>query len=242
MSYEPTPKQALFLWRLISAETEDERQPLKSKTRPRLIAKELRPLVDNGLIELVKRDGRQGEFIALADKAWAWAATAVDVELMKSRSSVGAEALQGLLRRLLPFLERRDVPLAALFSTPNTAEPPQPTDRANGRGEPALTTTNRETASAAEHNGSSRPLPQRIEAACLSLAGGAKQKRVRLSALRKQLSSVQRTELDQALLRMQDEGRLVLYRDDNTAALTADDQDAALLVGNAPRHLVYLEE
>jgi hypothetical protein len=47
--------------------------------------------------------------------------------------------------------------------------------------------------------------------------------------------------LDATLLALQDAGRAVLYRDDNTSGLTAVDHEAALYVGDAPRHLVYLE-
>jgi hypothetical protein len=62
-----------------------------------------------------------------------------------------------------------------------------------------------------------------------------------LTSLRQELADVERTAVDQALLQMQDGGKLVLYREDNTAALTADDHHAALSINGAPRHLVLLE-
>jgi hypothetical protein len=224
MPYSPTPKEALLLWHLITAETEDEREPLLSNARPSFTRKQLSALVDAGFVTLETKPGKRGKYLALSEGAWAWAQGATGVELLKSQSSVGAIALQGLLRRLLPYLRERDVPLAELF--PSTAGDDRRTGETtpDGSAEPATV-----------------PLVSSIERACLALAGGARKTRVRLSALRRELSSIERTKLDHALLALSDEGRLVLYRDDNTAALTADDHRAALMVGGAPRHLVYLE-
>ena len=232
MSYQPTPKQALLLWKLITAEGAEEREPMISKSRPQLTPKERKPLVSHGFVNLEKKPGRRTAlFYVLTDKAWAWAADARDVELLKSRSSVGAEALQGLLRRLLPFLEQHDLALASVFSP----------------GAPAATADDESPAKAGaaaeidQSDDEASSLAAKIEAACLALGGGARKARIRLSALRQRLSSVERNALDAALLELQVQGRLVLYRDDNSAALTNDDHGAALIVGDAPRHLVYLE-
>lgn len=84
-------------------------------------------------------------------------------------------------------------------------------------------------------------LPERIEQACLNLTQGARQTRVTLHDLRARLSDVARGDLDGALLVLQRERKLVLYREDNSAALRPEDHQAALLVGNEPRHLVLLE-
>ncbi len=230
MTYEPSPKQALLIWKMITGASHEEREPLQSKTRPELSAKERKALADNGFVTLEPPGKKQGLRLVLTDKAWAWAEAAGDVDLFKSRSSVGAEALQGLLRRLLPFLRREEIPLSNLF-----AEDSAPAEGREG-ATPAVESTSNENGSS-----DSKSLPARIEAECLSLSGGARQERVRLSALRHRLKSVQRGVLDAALLNLQDQRQLVLYRDDNTAALTEDDRDAALLVGGEPRHLVYLE-
>jgi hypothetical protein len=74
------------------------------------------------------------------------------------------------------------------------------------------------------------------------LAGGRRKERVRLSALRMQLAAIPRDQLDHELVQMQRQGRLVLYRDDHTSALVHEDHEAALIVGDSPRHLVYLED
>ncbi len=84
-------------------------------------------------------------------------------------------------------------------------------------------------------------LAERIEAACLELTQGARQTRVTLHDLRARLGDVARQDLDGALLTLQREKKLVLYREDNSAALRPEDRRAALLVGNEPRHLVLLE-
>ena len=64
---------------------------------------------------------------------------------------------------------------------------------------------------------------------------------MRLAALRDRLGEVPRDRLDSSLLEMQDAGRVVLYRLDNPLELTAADHQAALVIGENPRHLVYLE-
>jgi hypothetical protein len=55
------------------------------------------------------------------------------------------------------------------------------------------------------------------------------------------LKGVARGKVDQSLLALQEARRLVLYREDNSAALSEDDRLAALLINNEPRHLVMLE-
>ncbi len=84
-------------------------------------------------------------------------------------------------------------------------------------------------------------LPERIERACLKLTQGVRQTRVLLRDLRADLSDVAREDLDGALVELQRQKKLVLYREDNSAALRAEDHQAALFVGNEPRHLVLLE-
>ncbi len=84
-------------------------------------------------------------------------------------------------------------------------------------------------------------LLERIEQACLTLTHGARQTRVKLYDLRTSLGDVERDDLDSALLTLQRAKRLVLYREDNSAALRPEDHEAALFVGNEPRHLALLE-
>ena len=302
MSYKPTPKQALLLWRLIAAETEAEREPMISEARPELTPTERAQLVQHGLVDLEQRG--KGRYYILTDKAWATAAETVDVEILKSRSTSGAEALQGVLRQLLAYLKRHDIPLASVFShqprksadealrtvssskaksrtttksrskqvTSQKAEP-RSASKQRSRTTTSTRTKSPSTPKRPRNNSaslkarsrattkqpskqvpSSKPRPQpasreerksnglaaTIERACIELAGGIRKQRVRLTALRQKLN-VERDVLNAALLDLQDQGRLVLYRDDNSSALTKEDHDAALIVGGAPRHLVYLE-
>jgi len=224
MSFEPNQKQALLLWMMITGATPEERRPMMSAARPDLSPRERNALVDHGFLEKIPgktRKGARATFLALTDKAWEWASHAREIEIMSSKFA--SNALQGLLRRLVRFLERSDIALAELFREdqehPTSAVPEAPT--------------------APEPVGES--LHTRVEQACLSLAGGAKKSRVRLSALRRALPAMSRQQLDAALIDLQRERRLVLYREDNTPALTAEDHAAALVVGDSPRHLVYLE-
>jgi hypothetical protein len=212
MSFEPNPTQALALWRMIAGETPQERRPTLGDIKPL----QRRPLLEHGFLEQEAGKSKKGanvQFLVLTDKAWEWASHARDLRF--NRAPTASHILQGLLRRLVPFLERRDIALAELFGD-DEATPTAPSPI----GESVRT---------------------RIEQACLSLAGGAKKSRVRLSSLRSALPAISRQQLDAALIDLQRERRLVLYREDNTPALTPEDHAAALVVGDSPRHLVYLE-
>lgn len=225
MTSEPSPKQALFLWKMITAQTPEEREPMQSKAGldPR---SERERLIEQGYLSTDKR-GR-GVHLMLTDKAWAWAERTHDVTFPRSQSNAGVIALEGLLHRLLPFLAERELPLASLFPSSALREVAVVPRRAPAK--PAASKRKRNP-----------PLRTRIEQTCLDLGGGQRKRRVRLSALREALSDVRKQDLDKALLALQDSGRAVLYRDDNSAGLTRADHDAALIVGGAPRHIIYLE-
>lgn len=233
MSFQPNAKQTLFLWRMIAGETLDEREPMKSKARPDLDTKrERQPLIDQGFLSVEKRSGKRGEFLRPTEKAWEWASHACDAQIMNSQFAAGA--LQGLLRRLLPFIQEREIALAELFresSVEQEALTAKPSPASPGH-----------LFSTSSGNTSPEALWPDIRQACLTLGEGTSKSRVRLQALRQELSSISRGELDRTLIALQRQQRLVLYRDDNTPALTEDDHAAALLVGDSPRHLVYLEE
>lgn len=235
MNRDVSPKQALFLWKMITAETPELREPKAGSATPRLDPKkERQPLIDKGYLNTDKRG--PATHLVLTDKAWAWAAGNVDVELMKSNSKVGAEALQGLLRRLLPYLQRNELQLSSLFATlPENAEG----EHGSTISSPPVALEGRPTPGAPRET--DVQLGKTVEQACLRLTGGQRQQRVRLARLRELLPQVPRQVLDATLLALQDAGRAVLYRDDNTSGLTAVDHEAALYVGDAPRHLVYLE-
>ena len=229
MNFEPNPKQALLLWNMITGATPEERRPMVSKTKPEIDPRQRKALVDHGFLSLTlgkSRAGARASFLDLTEKAWEWASHARNVELMSSK--LATPALQSLLRRLIPFLEQHDLTLADIFR-----------DGARVRDEASAVPDGPVAAGIEPEVAAS--IGARVEQACLSLAGGAKKSRVRLSALREALPAISRQQLDTVLIELQREHRLVLYREDNTPALTPEDHAAALLVGDSPRHLVYLE-
>lgn len=241
MSFQPSPKQALFLWKMITAPTPEERVAKWSDAGKRLNGtsrQEREELVERGFLEIEKRGNAR--VVQLADRAWGWAASAANVELLKSRSTDGAIALERLLRRLIPLLERHGIALAELFgdgeqgaaARPNGAEATSTVSAADPAAQTPSAVTSQHDADALE---------ERIVAACLALTQGDPRRDVRLAALRRALSSVSADVLDAGLLRLHESNRIALYRDDNTAALAHDDELAALWVGDAPRHLLYLK-
>lgn len=67
--------------------------------------------------------------------------------------------------------------------------------------------------------------------------------RANLSDIRNYLQGqYTRSEIDNALLALQDKDLAVLYRNDNPRSITKADEEAALDVGGFPRHLVYLDD
>lgn len=224
MTFVPSPKQALFLWKMICAEKEELRQPKLSEAKPALdVKRERKPLVDNNFLEEVRR-GR-ATHLMLTDKAWVWAAKCSTVELVSSKPSDEAITLQGLLRRLIPLLKQRDIPLADLFQQ----------DKGKGAGARV------ERADHAKPKRNRLRLDARITAVCKEITHGDSNKEVRLTALRAKLGHVTKSEVDAQLIKLHDAGRIALYRDDNTAAVSAADARDALMVGDSPRHLLYLK-
>ncbi len=220
---------------MITGETEEVREPQKSVAADRWLTRKERDELVRNLLLVEEKRGRAFHLL-LTDRAWAWAARQTAPKF--SNSKEGTRALEGLLRRLLPFLEAHDIPLAALFSEDPTSTPSKSTSTTIHVTPPEPTASAREVPTFLE----AEIDEEEIERACLSLTGGARKKRVRLADLRRSLSGRHRDELDQMLIAMQRAGSLVLYRDDNTAALTEDDHRAAIQVGDSPRHLVILED
>ena len=83
-------------------------------------------------------------------------------------------------------------------------------------------------------------LPERITEAYLAISGGNWAKRVRLSQLRDKLHDVRRQDLDETIVGMQSQKKLVLYALDNPSEITDQDQHAAIMIGREPRHILYM--
>ena len=229
MIFAPNPKQALFLWKMITGETPEIREPSLSKARPELKT-DRKPLIDHGFLDTEKRGS--ATHLRLTDKAWDWAGRCADIELMISRGPDGTIALQGLLRRLIPYLQQRGIPLADLYSDQS--------DCAVDLDESAESELSTEVDAAANISADAHPLIDRICAACVALTAG-RNREVRLTSLRTRLSNASRNEVDAALIRMHETGQIALYREDNSAEVTAEDERDALMVGGAPRHILYLK-
>lgn len=225
---EPNPKQALALWRMLTAETPEFAEPKLSDVKPALSVDERAALIRGGFLET--RPGlKRATHLVATEKAWAWAGRTASVSLLKSRSTVGAEVLEALLHRVLSFLHREEIPLAnVLHQSPAVAreEPVSST--------PAPVPANRGAMS------SEVPRDQVLDT-IRSLASSAPAGAVRMTALRSQLVSLNRGVVDQALRALRDARLIILYQDDDRASLTQADHDAALIEADTPRHLVYLE-
>lgn len=258
MALSITPKQALFLWHLILTDGASDVGVMSSNTVPRLSRTEWQALVDAGYLDSPKR-GR-ATFLTATDRTWSWAEQTERVELARLDSAAGAAALEALLNRLLPLMRERDIGLAELFrNDAPSALPSEPASKSSPRkkakakkpkakkGAKAKKTKAKKAKVKKPKTKRAKPvtatpsLPQRIEQACLTLTQGIRQTRVTLRDLRAALRDVAREDLDDALLMLQRQKKLVLYREDNSAALRPEDHHAALFVGNEPRHLVLLE-
>ena len=226
MSFEPSPKQALFLFGILFGPTPEWREPMTSQTRPRLHPKECRALISRGLLEEQKR-GRARHLIA-TDAAWDWANRHLSAELSPG-STAASPILHHVLSQLGAFFARRGLTLADLFS------PEAPPDDVDA---PATLTSD---APPPRSQDAVSLVRDQIRATLGRLGHGRAKRRVRLADVREKLSAIPRDRLDAALLAMQSDGELVLYRLDNRAELRPSDHEAALHVGGAPRHLVYLE-
>ncbi len=205
------PLLVLLMWNLLF--TGDE--PMMSKAKPGVDKKKLKPLLDAGLIVLEKR-GRANHLV-LTDRAWQWAEDNLDAEF--SPRANATPALAGILPRLKKYLKQTGTPLAELLSAEEAAveevvEAPVPTQVS---------------------------IDESIRRAYLARSGNRWEIRVRLAQLREDLGTYAREEQDLALLRMQSEGRLVLYRLDDPQDTFEADRAAALYLGGDPRHLVYMK-
>jgi len=210
---ELEPLQVLAIWKLLFTGEE----PKISDMKPSLTPAKRNRLRDLGLIELEKREGisktgrkSHATHVVLTDEAWRWAAEHLDAAF-STNSPNGAKALAGLLPRLKAYMERNGVTLAELLAPAEEEEPAETRDR-----------------------------EEQIREAYRALANGAWNVPVRIAQLRSWLTGIPRHELDEALLRMQREDKLVLYPNNDPQDLRPEDHDGAIDVAGSKRHLVYM--
>ena len=209
-----SPRQALAFWTLLFTGKEPTMSEFTKKLglAPKIKGTEERQqLIDAGLIELEKR-GR-ANYVLLTDKAWRVAVDNFDAAI--SQSKFAADVLQALLKRLQDYMQGADVTLAEIM---------RPT-----RGD--------------EESDSSHlvDLEGRIRTAYLKVSNNKWNVRVRLANLRQQLADIPRPVIDNQLLKMQKDERLLLYPLDYRPDITPEDQEAALNIGGYDNHLLYME-
>jgi hypothetical protein len=83
---------------------------------------------------------------------------------------------------------------------------------------------------------------QRLREAYFHLSGGEGNIRIRLAQLRQILKDIPPPELNELLLKLQREEKLVLSPLDNSREISLDDQKAALSVAGFKRHIVYMQK
>jgi hypothetical protein len=110
MSFEPDPRQTLYMLRLTFGAAEPRLQDLKPPLEPIALRKQLEA---RGLIRLEKR-GRQ-QHVLLTDKGWQWMHAHLDARIDVAGAAAGL-VLQDLLPRLRAFLDSKGYALAELFS------------------------------------------------------------------------------------------------------------------------------
>jgi len=153
----------------------------------------------------------RSEHIVLTDKAWGWASENFDVELAKSAAA--APALEKLLGLIGQHLRARKTTLAEFFSPRNLSE----------------------------STSSTNDLELRVRKTYLELSGGEFDRRVRLYQLRQNLDDIPRSEMDQILLRLGRDGKLVLMRLDDPQEIGPEDEQAALTSGGQENHIIYMK-
>lgn len=128
MAFEPNRRQALAMFSLVFASTEEEQRPMQSAWLKE--ASERRELEKAKLIELVP-EGRC-ERVTLTEEGWEWAAANLNADLPERNPA--ARVLQGVLRRLGSHLEAEGTVLAH-FAGMHAANDQNP---AQARGKPMV--------------------------------------------------------------------------------------------------------
>jgi len=211
MNLQLKPIEILFLWRLAVAGGGDWKKEIK----PDLESPARKRLESAGLIEAEKRKSSSGRgtplFISLTDNGWGWLADNLDCDL-NTTSSAGNGVLQRLFARLKDYIDRSQITLGELML---------PVDTSGREG--------------------MANLEDQVVRAYLAVSNEQTNVRVRLYDLRRALSTVSKSKLDETLLSMASNGKASLYRLDNPAEIRPEDREAVLRTPSGEeRHIVYL--
>ena len=118
MSFEPDPRQTLYMLRLTFGAVEPRLQDLKPPLEPVALRKQLEA---QGLIRLEKR-GRH-RHVLLTDKGWQWMQAHLDARIDTASGAAAGLVLKDLLPRLRSFLENKGFALAELFAHGDSMAP-----------------------------------------------------------------------------------------------------------------------
>jgi len=215
------PKSEILLWKLLLTGEE----PTKSQVKPKHRAKELKLLEEKGLIECktVVEKGRRITRLALTDKAWEWASTTPPTAIARSKSPEAAVVLQKALATLVDYAKQESVPLARILGL-------RPAD-ANRPDSPSKPRPD---------NGVEVDLDflEKVFRTCEGMGG--RHSRVYLSDLRKRFPHVPRQQLDQALVALDRQAKIVLMPLDDPSTITPEREAAAITLSGAKRHFLRI--
>jgi hypothetical protein len=207
------PKSEILLWKLLLTGEE----PTKSQVKPKHRAKELKLLEEKGLIECktVVEKGRRITRLVLTDKAWDWASTTPPTAIARSKSPEAAVVLQKALAILVDYAKRESVPLARILR-PDSPSKPRPADGVEV----------------------DLDFLEKVFRTCEGMGG--RHSRVYLSDLRKRFPHVPRQQLDQALVALDRQAKIVLMPLDDPSTITPEREAAAITLSGAKRHFLRI--
>jgi hypothetical protein len=218
-----TPTQALILWSLLARHGE----ALQGDLVPAVKKADREALAAQGLVAVEKR-GRSF-VLTVTDRGWHWASSHLDAPLPP-----GFRTLQDWLARIGQHLVRTGGTLADLIGPAPEPAVPDAAPRPPAKRAPRK--------AAAPHAPGPRQLRARIEAAYLTLTGGARAQGVRLSALRAELADIDRATLDAGLARiLKGDRSAILSQLSDPKALTPAEREAAYSPAGEPFHLLWIQ-
>ncbi len=208
------PKSEILLWKLLLTGEE----PAKSQLKPKHSAKELKLLEERGLIEYktTVEKGRKVARLALTDKAWDWASTTPPTAIARSKSPEAAVVLQKVLEILVDYVQRESVPLAHILKPAGSGQPLS--DFGQAKVDPAFL--------------------EKVFRTCEEMGG--RHSRVYLSDLRQRFPQVPRQQLDQALVALDRQTKIVLMPIDDPLSITPAIEAAAITLSGAKRYFLRI--
>lgn len=224
MTIKLSAKQNFVLWQLLL----NGDDVALTKLDPRLTPAERKPLLDAGLIDLVKRG--QSNHVLLTDKTWAWACEQTVSPPYASKKHAPL-LFQTLISKLQVYLQTNGIPLSEFLTTQATACHSDDGANDNKRDQPR------------SHNGvvDFATMAAAIRTTYRRITGGKLNTRVRLAELHKELPFGAKEMIDTTLRQMQLNGELVLMPLDDPKGIYAEDQAAAVNISGDLRHIVYLK-